>query len=325
MTLQEIFDIISAKIAANAGSLKLAPDTISSPEITELFDKYLLNTDLVIDDAIPLLNTNSVTVKGTGNSLIFFETNVNSLVFTVAGTIPSMTIEADAIIKAEGGWTFGKSFPVLMFGNWSGFYDPGNPKKWIQYIFFDSAHFSLTATGLIFSGFLKLDSMLSALAGLFNAEIVEVKGEVTLNKGEDGYIVTTDTVVPEMHLIGKIGTIDLKLGSFPVFTLAFSMNASAYIIDKGDNKGKPLPVLEILVETTMPINNDRIGVATVIGTQSESLIMQAILPETMDVGIAELISLANDENLLAVMPSNIPVINDFVLKDWQLTFNTSQK
>ena len=60
MTLQEIFDIISANIAANAGSLKLAPDTISSPEITELFDKYLLNTDLVIDDAIPLLNTNSV-------------------------------------------------------------------------------------------------------------------------------------------------------------------------------------------------------------------------------------------------------------------------
>ncbi|WP_295793753.1 LysM domain-containing protein [Mucilaginibacter sp.] len=325
MTLQEIFDIISANIAANEGSLKLAPDTISSPEITELFDKYLLNTDLVIDDAVPLLNAGSVTVKGTGNSLIFFDTNVNSLAFTVTGTVPTMTIEADAIIKAEGGWTFGKSFPVLMFGNWSGFYDPGDPKKWIQYIFFDSAHFSLTATGLIFSGFLKLDSMLSALAGLFNAEVIEVKGEVTLNKGKDGYIVTTDTVVPEMHLAGKIGTIDLKLGSFPVFTLAFSMNASAYIVDKGDNKGKPLPVLEILVETTMPINNDRIGVATVIGTQSESLIMQAILPDTMDVGIAELISLANDENLLAVMPSNIPVINDFVLKDWQLTFNTSQK
>jgi hypothetical protein len=325
MTLQEIFDIINANILANGGTLKLAPQTISSPEITELFDKYLLNSDLIVDEASVILNSANVTVSGNGNSLIFFNTEINSLVFTVNDEIPSMSVNADAVIKDEDGWTFGKSFPILKFSNWGGFFDPGDPTKWIQYIFFNSAGFSLSPAGLNFSGFLKLIDELQPLTVLFGLDQVEVKGAVTLNKGEDGFVADTATVVPEMLLIGKIGTIDISLGSFPTFTLEFSMNASAYIITKGDDKGKPVPVLEILIESTIPINDEKIGIAIVVGTQAGSLTMRAILPENEDVGISELIALANNENLLAIMPSNIPVIYDFIVKDWQLTFNTNEK
>gem|GEM_PF-1507749 len=325
MTLEEILNILNANIAANNGTLKLAPQTISSPEISELFDKYLLNEDLVIDEAAATLNASSVTVTGNGNSLIFFNTRVNTLTFIVNDSVPSMTVNAAAIIKKEDGWTFGASFPVLKYSNWGGFFDPGDPTKWTQYLLFSSAAFSLTAAKLSFSGSLKLVDQLEPLAALFGFDEVEVKGDITLNKGEDGFVVTADTVVPEMRLVGKIGIVEIKLGSFPTFRLEFSMNASAYIIPKGDEKGKPVPVLELLIETTIPIKEEQIGVATVIGTQASSLTMRAILPADEDVGISELIGLANDENLLAIMPSNIPVINDFVIKDWQLTFNTKTR
>ena len=327
MTLQEIFDILNENIAANNGTLKLSPQTISSTEISAIFEEYLLGQDLVVDNAVTALNAKNVTVAGDGNSLIFFSTTISYLTFTVdAGGVPSMTVDADAVIKDEDGWTFGRSFPVLKNGNWDGFYDPGDKTKWIQYIFFGDARFSLKPGKLNFSGNLKLDSFLDALATLFNTSLVELTGEITLNKGSDGYIVTVDTVVPEMKLIGNIGVVDIRLDTFPVFTLNFSMNASAYIITRdGDNKGRPLPSTEILIETTIPIENDTIGVAIPVGTQSKSLTMRAIMPTTMDVGFPELISLANNENLLALMPSNIPVIYDFVLKNWELTFNTEQK
>lgn len=332
MTLQEIYDIIDKNIQANGGSLMLAPDTISSPEITAIFDAYLLNEDLVIDEAVATLNEVSVTVSGAGNSLLFFQTNINTLTFTVKDEVPSMSVNADAIIKDKDGWTFGSSFPVLKSTNWGGFYNPEDKTKWIQYIFFETANLSLTATGLKFSGQLMLTGMIEDLTFLFNGmNTVEVKGAITLNKGEAGFIADADTVVPVIKLIGKIGTVDLRLGSLPVFTLQFSMNASAYIIPKGKDKGKPAPVLELLVETTIPIESnithevETIGVATLIGIQSSSLTMRAILPETIEVGMSEIISLANNENVLAIMPTNMPVLNDFVLKDWTLTFNTETK
>jgi len=326
MTLEEIFTILTENINANNGTLKLASQTISSSEITDIFDKYLLNEDLIIEKAVPLLSATHVTVTGSGNSLIFFNTEINALKYTVTDGIPSMSVDADAVIKDEDGWTFGRSFPVLKGGYWDGFFNPAKPTEWIQYIFFDDAKFSLSATGLTFSGTLQLIDALNALSTLFNTELVELSGKITLNQGEDGYKVTNDTVVPEMKLIGKIGTIDLSLGSFPVFTLDFSMNSSAYIVTQaGDDKGRPLPAIEIRIESTMPIDGETIGVAIPVGIQSESLTMRAIMPETKDVGISELIALANNENLLALMPTNIPVIYDFVLKDWQLTFDTSQK
>ncbi|HVW98212.1 MAG TPA: LysM peptidoglycan-binding domain-containing protein [Mucilaginibacter sp.] len=326
MTLEEIFSILTDNIAANNGTLRLSSQTISSPEITEIFDKYLLNEELVVEKAVPVLNADSVTVTGEGNSLIFFGTNINTLKFIVKDTVPSMSVNAECIIKAEDGWTFGRSFPVLKLGNWDGFYNQANPKKWIQYIYFKEAGFSLSATSLTFNGSLELRDSLSALANLFNIEQVDLSGDITLNKGADGYIVTNETVVPEMRMLGKIGVIDLSLGSFPVFSLHFSMSCVAYIVTKeGESKGRPLPVNELLIESTMPIENETIGIAVVVGSQSDSLTMRAIMPETKEVGISELISLANNENLLALMPSNIPVINDFVLKDWQLTFNTKQK
>jgi len=325
MTLQEIFDILNQNIAANGGTLKLSADTISSPEITEIFNDYLLNQDLIVEQAVTALNATNVTVTGNGNSLIFFSTLIDTLKFTVNNGVPSMTVDADAIIKDEDSWTFGRSFPVLKSGNWDGFYNPGDPTKWVQYIFFNDAHFSLSANKLSFTGNLILDDFLDALATLFNISQVQISGEIKLNKGTDGYVVTVNTVVPEMKLIGNIGIIDINLGSFPPFTLNFSMDAYAYVIEDGDDKGRPLPTTEILIETTLPIDNETIGAAILVGTQSESLTMRAIMPDTKDVGISELISLANDENLLALMPSNIPVIYDFVLKDWQLTFNTTDK
>ncbi len=331
MTLQEIFDILNANIQANGGTLMLAPGTISSPEIAAIFDAYLLNEDLVVDEAAPVLNDTSVTVSGKGNSLLFFQTTINTLTFTVAGGVPSMAVNADAIISDEGGWTFGASFPVLEFSNWGGFYDPADKTKWIQHIFFDSANFSLTSGGLKFSGLLQLTGALEPLTFLFNGmNAVEVKGPITLNKGEDGFVADNDTVVPVMKLIGKIGVVEIDLGSLPTFTLQFSMNASAHIIPKGKSKGTPVPVLKLLVETTIPIETitnevETIGVAAVIGVQSSSLMLRAIMPKTIEVGISEIIALANNENVLAIMPSNMPVLNDFVLKDWSVTFNTETR
>src|SRR4051812_12873167 len=99
MTLEKILEILEANIKANGGTLKLSPQTISSPGITEIFDKYLLNDYLIVEEAVPVLNAQSVTVTGNGNSLIFFDTKINALTFTVDGGVPAMTVNAYAIIK----------------------------------------------------------------------------------------------------------------------------------------------------------------------------------------------------------------------------------
>src|SRR5258708_37093878 len=101
MTLEEIFKILDDNIKANDGTLMLAPQTISSPEITELFDKYLLNEDLIVNDAVPALNASNVTVKGNGNSLVFFDTAINDLTFIVNDGIPSLSVKTNAIINDE--------------------------------------------------------------------------------------------------------------------------------------------------------------------------------------------------------------------------------
>src|SRR3546814_8090801 len=50
--------------------------------------------------------------------------------------------------------------------------------------------------------------------------------------------------------------------------------------------------------------------------------MRAILPPEKEIGISDLITLANNENVLAIMPSNIPVVYDFFLKDFEISFDT---
>jgi LysM repeat protein len=326
MTLEEIQNILAANIAANNGTLRLAPQTVSSPEITDLFNKYLLNEELVIDDAKVSLNADNVIVTGKGNSLVFFDTEINSLGFTVTDGVPSIFVKATAIIKDEDGWSFGRSFPVLKYSSWAGYYDPGDPKKWIQYVFFESAEFSLSATELKFSGILKFTGRIAPLSVLFNGEDkATVSGAITLNKGTDGFVADADTVVPEMHLAAAIGSISLPLGSFPPFNLTFSMYATAYIVTDGKDKGMPVSTLQMLIESSLHVNDKDLGASIVVGAQAGSLTMQAIIPKDEGLGMSDLIALANNENLLAIMPSNIPVINDFVLKDWQLTFNTTQK
>lgn len=327
MTLQEIFNILQANIQSNGGALKLAKDTIVSAEITDIFDKYLLNQELIIKNAIPELHEENVTVNGEGDSLIFFKTLVKSLVFTVDGDVPSLSVEAEAVIKASEGWTFGASFPVLARTNWGGYKDPDpNTNKWIQYIFFESGKFTLSKDGLYFRGLLKLEKGLEPLSVLFKGmDKVEMKGAITLNKGQDGYVVTKDTVMPEMFLAADIGKVDLPLGDNFVFTLSFGMKATAWIVPKGKEKGRPAAVLEMLIQSTLPVNNEQLGVAIAVGTQAGSLTIRAVIPEHTEIGMSELISLANNGNVLAVLPSNIPIIDFFTLKSWQLVFNTKQK
>lgn len=326
MTLEEIFTILQDNIAANDGSLVLSPETISSPSITEVFNKYLLNSELIISDAVPTLNANDVTVTGNGNSFVFFDTLVDALTFTVADGMPALTLSATAVIQDADGWTLGSSFPVLKATNWGGFYDPADATQWIQYIFFDSASFFLSADRLDFTGSLNLVGKLEPLRFLFNGmDSVELKGTIEINRGEAGYEATDATAVPVMTLVGLIGTVDLSLGTLPSFTLRFTLVSSRYQVPKGTQKGKPVPILEMRIESTMPIGNETIGLAIVVGNQAGSLTMRAVMPESIPVGISELISLANDENLLALMPTNIPVINNFVLKDWQVTFSTEHK
>ncbi|MGN6396191.1 MAG: LysM peptidoglycan-binding domain-containing protein [Mucilaginibacter sp.] len=337
MTLQEIYELLNANI--HDGTLTLSPGLISSPEIDEIFKKYLLDKDLVIKEAKTELNTTSVTVNGKGDSLIFFSTIINTLTFTVSSGVPSMAITAYAIVKDKDGWTFGRSFPAIKNSNWGGFFNPAKPTEWIQYMFFygnedgtaDNPVFTLDANGLMFTGYLMLTGMLESLAFLFNTtDRVQVTGSISLNTGKDGYVADVNTAVPVMKLVAAIGTVTLPLGSLPAFTLEFSLNATATNLETGDEKGRPVSTLEILIESTMPIETiegktEDIGVAIVVATQSSSLSMGAIMPETIEVGISEMIALANNENLLAIMPSNIPFISDFILVDWQLVFETKTK
>ena len=132
-------------------------------------------------------------------------------------------------------------------------------------------------------------------------------------------------MVPVMKLAGNIDSVTIRLDTLPPFTLRFSLSATATALKEGDEKGRPVSTLEVLIESTMPIEDEEIGVAIVVANQSKSLTMRAILPQNMEVGISELISLANNENILAVLPSNIPVLNDFVLKGWQVIFDTASK
>lgn len=323
MTLQQIFTIIDDNIKQNNGTLRLSPTLIESEEITKLFTDYLLYKDLVIKEAKPTLNADNVSVEGKGDSLVFYKTTVNALVFTVDGNgTPSMSVNADADIKSEFGWTFGASFPILETSNWGGFKNPADETKWIQYVYFDSGNFSLSKNGLQFRGFLKFEKGLEPLSVLFKGmDKAEVTGAITLNKGTDGWVPTEKTVMPEMTLKVEIGKITLPIGDF-TFTLSFRLLATAFIIKDGPKKGMPAPSLEMLIQSTLPINDEEVGVAISVGNLAGTLTMRAVLPENTEIGMPELISLANNSNVLAVMPSNMPVISDFVLKDWQLTFDT---
>src|SRR3546814_7970075 len=130
MTLKCISDTLNQNIEDNAGTRKLATDTISSAQITALFDQYLLHGDLIIINAVINEDTESVTVSGDGNSFIFFGTTIDALRFTLdSDSNPLMSVHANAIIKPENGWNFGKSFPVLQYGNWGGYYDPANTAR----------------------------------------------------------------------------------------------------------------------------------------------------------------------------------------------------
>ncbi|MGB8192127.1 MAG: LysM domain-containing protein, partial [Chitinophagaceae bacterium] len=328
MTLQEIFNILEKNISDNGGTLKLSSTLIPSPGITKIFNEYLLNKDLEVLKAVPVLNAESVTVTGEGNSLIFFKTTIDALTFTVDDAqVPSMSVHAEAIIKDKDGWTFGESFPVLRYTNWGGFFDPADKdkKKWIQKLFYESAEFFLSEDGLSFTGMLLLKDNLEPLSVLFKGnDKVKLQGDITLNKGEDGYKVTVDTVMPETFLRADIGDVELPLDSFS-FRLSFGLKASAHIIKKGKELGRPGASLEILIQSTIPVNNEELGIAIGVGTIADALTMRMVLPESTEIGMPELISLANNSNVLAVMPSNIPIIDAFVLKDWQLTFNTKEK
>lgn len=326
MTLQEIYDKLVANIQENGGTLKLSPGLISSPEITRLFDDYLLNKNLEIKNAQPALLAAEVTVKGEGNSLIFFKTTVDALRFTVdVNGVPSMSVTADAIIKPKEGWTLAASFPVLELGNWSGFPDPSDQTKWIQHVFFENASFTLSADGLFFRGFLKFEKGLEPLSVLFKGQDkAEMKGAITLNKGSDGYVVDVHTVVPLMTLNAEIGKVEIPLGDFQ-FTLTFGMRSSRYIIDRGPEKGRPGVDAQMFIQSTIPVNNEELGIAIGVSVVNTSgLTMQAVIPENTEIGMSELIALANNSNVLAVMPSNIPVINQFVLQSWQLNFDVKQ-
>lgn len=323
MTLQQIFTIIDDNIKKNNGTLRLAPTAISSPEIEKIFTDYLLYKDLVITEASVTLNAGDVSVLGQGNSLVFYKTTIDALVFTVdQNGVPSMTINADANVKPSFGWTFGASFPMLETSNWGGFKDPADEKKWIQYIYFDSGHFTLSKNGLQFRGFLQFVKGLEPLSVLFKGmDKAEVSGAITLNQGTDGWIPSEKTVMPEAKLRVEIGKLTLPIGDF-TFTFSFQLVASALIIKTGPKKGMPAPSLEMLIQSTLPINGEEVGVAISVGTITGVLTMRAVLPEDTEIGMPELISLANNSNVLAVLPSNMPVINDFVLKDWQLSFDT---
>src|SRR3546814_14804225 len=95
MTLKFISDTLNQNIEDNAGTLKLATDTISSAQITALFDQYLLHGDLIIINAVINEDTESVTVSGDGNSFIFFGTTIDALRFTIeSDSNPLMSVHS---------------------------------------------------------------------------------------------------------------------------------------------------------------------------------------------------------------------------------------
>src|SRR3546814_747270 len=151
---------------------------------------------------------------------------------------------------------------------------------------------------------------------------MEVEVAMTINKGENGYPADPATAVPVMYLKGNSSATPIRLGSFPPFSLSFSMNSPLYTLDFDPYKGVPAPNIEMLINSTIPIDDEEVGLAIVVGAQSNLLTMRAILPPEKEIGISDLITLANNENVLAIMPSNIPVVYDFFLKDFEISFDT---
>ncbi len=324
MTLQQIKDTLDANIETNKGTLRLAQDTIDSKDISNLFNTYLLGDVLVVTDAQSGLVNDCVTVTGKGDSLLFFGMNI-ALSFTMVNDVPSLKVAAEAVIAEQNGWTFGASFPVLRYTNWGGFPDPADPKQWIQYLFFSSAKLTLSEERLSFDGAFLFEKGLAPLSVLFGGgDRAEVTGEITLNKGDKGYKVTADTVVPEMELTANIGIVQVPVGNFS-FKLSFALKASAFLLPEGDQKGRPVPVLETLLQSTIPINGKDVGIGVSVGTTIGIITMRALLPENTEIGLSELVTLANNANILSALPSNLPIIDNFALRDWCVSFDPRQK
>ncbi len=323
MTLAALLEILNQNIAG--GTLTLPKGAISSPQIDALYEDFLLNAALVINNVVVTAETDKITVTGQGNSFIFFSTEAAPLTFTLdAAQLPVMSIQADALMALKDGWTFGKSFPSLEYSLWGGYYSPSDPTIWIQTVFFETARFRLSGHELLFNGNLVLTEWLRAIGVLFNISNMPLSGAVTINKGSGTYVGTAETAVPVTVLDPLDASIVISLGSFPPLTLSLQMVSRLYTLDFGPEIGRPAAQLEVLIKSTFPFKDSELGLAIVVGGQADALTMRAILPEDEEIGITELISLANNENILALMPSSMPVIYDFYLKQFEISFSTKQ-
>ncbi len=293
------------------GTLKLPAAALDSTPIQDAFRDYLLDADLEIRRAsiVPVGGQN-VTVVGQGASFPF-ENSYITAVFTAPEEVAAMTIQADGFFDQTKVWRFSTAFPVLE----STFY------KDLQFtaavLTLRSANASKTQPGgLFFSGKQELTGKLAVLSKLLSgSNEVDLYGAISI-KGDK----KPDKAVPVMVLE------DPSPGDVFGMQFLFQLIDKSRIVKPREgqppgDKTAPVPQMQLVSRISVDAAGGKktLDIKTHFTPAFGLLTFQADIDKALDVGQAALSSLARSANLGAVLPTQLPLVNNFKLGQWSMS------
>src|SRR5262249_8356259 len=290
MDIKKLKTIIKDNI--KDGTLTLSDTVLESNSIKQLFDSYLENDHLVMNNVPPPNETvDSITVQGTGGNLPFKGMDPLTAEFTVVNEEAVLSLTA----TGQEGWSFQSSFPMLKDSFISELeFDPAPTMRFASY-----SNPPQSQSGLQFGGVLKVSPPLSELAWLIGGKSeVELTGPIQIQMD-----------VPQMALSAELAG-PVNVGFFELPSMEFEVRCDPVESDKD----KP-PSFQAAMRFASDIRFRANGTDVDIGIGADFMntpgpIQFYIEPnKAVKAGLEELRSLMHGADLNKIIPS------DFHLED----------
>lgn len=309
MDLKEIQTILEAN--TQGGVLTLPPNALASAPIAEAFKAYLLDASLVVKQvSIVPVGGQNVTVVGQGASFPFENTYLTAI-FTAPNGTAAMSVEADGFYDQTTVWRFGTAFPVMA----STFFK--DLRFTAAVLTLRTSNFSVSEpAGLSFDGTQELSGPLAVIGKLLNgSNEVGLSGPISIQGDQ-----TSAQAVPVMVLA------DPEPGRLFGMEFIYQLNDGATVTEPRegtDEKKKTVPVPEIQLVSRITVDAEdgkkSVDIETHFTPDFTLLTFQANMDQLLVVGQAALNSLARGANLGRVLPTQLPLINRFMLGQWSMS------
>lgn len=294
---------LEALVGENGFSL--AKGDLPSPEIDALFDAVLNGGPLVVTSPKVSLQQRigAVEVSGGGGSFPFSETTVSAL-FSLPGGVPQLSLTATGSTGGADPWTLAAAFPSLK-------------ESLVEDLSFTNPELRLNSVdggsglpeGLSFAGSLQLTGNLGLLNVFFPTPNVALFGSATVSEG----------TLPTFSLLSQ----DHGTLVFP----GFSLQADVTLAAAPDGKGGV--TASFTVAASLPIETrsgpKKLTIATTYPFELNQIVFVANVGTAFEMGLAELARVTAGENLLAVLPTQLPIVSNLAFQDWSVAIDPVAK